>query len=196
MPHIDSIGAGVFSDISFSIDTYSASTTDTVLQGMFILPVALGTGDTTPATKFRRIPNIRELPQIGTPPNIVNVPNFGFKTSKQVQGQADAPTFEVTLNFVPSEWQSASGYLGFYIGNSTLYNFRFTLLNAEPAGYSSNQAGLGTAKGGSAGSGKNTQYFFGGKFEALQISPQLTDASTAVLTISIQTDLLGPWSNS
>ena len=196
MPHLDSIGAGLFSDISFSVESYAVPADETAWKALFTNVVALGAQEGATANEFRRIPNIRELPQIGTPPNIVNVPAYGFKTSKQVQGQADAPSFEVTLNFVPSEWQTGTNYLGQYLNTGNLVNFRFTLLTAEPAGYASTQAGLGTAKGGSAGSGKNTQYFFGGKFEAMQISPQLTDASTAVLTISIQTELFGPWTNS
>jgi hypothetical protein len=199
MPHINSLGAGIYSDISFCTETWAGIPGTGVAadwQGLFATALTLGVAEGAPAGEFRRITNIREMPQMGTPPNIVNVPNYGYKTSRQVQGQADAPTFEVQLNFIPNDWQNAAGYLGYYVGNSNIYAFRFTLLNAEPAGYASTQAGLGTAKGGSAGSGYNTQYYFGGKLEALQINPQLTDASTATLTISIQTDLYGPFTNS
>jgi len=199
MPHITTIGAGLFSDLSFSTDTaFSTSAAsgyiDTDWQAFFATSIALGAAGGT--GKFRRLGNVREFPQMGTPPNIVNVPVYGAKTSSQVQGQADAPTFEVTLNFVPEDWKNATDYLGKYVGNGTAYAFRFTLLNAEPAGYASTQAGLGTVKGGSAGSGKNSQYFWGGKLEALQVSPQLTDANTAIITISIQTVFAGAFTNS
>jgi len=130
---------------------------------------------------------------MGVPPNIVNVPNYGSKTSRQIQGQSDSPSFEVTLNFVPLHWQDAATYLGELVGDGKLWAFRFTLLNSEPTGstfatkYASTAGGVGTVQ--------NSQYYWGGKLEALQVNPQLTDSNTAVITISIQTDFLGAYTS-
>lgn len=206
MTHITTIGAGLYSDVSFGTDfTTGAWTLDKAQSlGTFteanwkaLFATAVDPGVAGGAVgKFRRITNIRELPQMGTPPNIVNVPTYGSKTSRQVQGQADAPTFEVTLNFVPSDWITTANYLGSYVGNGTAYPFRFALLNSEPSTAGATKyASLDTVTGISSAPGGNTQYFFGGKVEALQINPQLTDSNTAVLTISLQSEFWGPFTN-
>jgi len=197
MTHISTIGAGIYSDLAYSIDnpnvTPPTTNIETTYTGWFQTPLANGTNVGAGVHEFRRIEEIREFPQMGTPANIVNVPSFGFKTSKQVQGQADAPTFEVTINYIPSEWDTSTlAYKhGMLVGDGKLYPFRFTLLNAKPTGtYASvNVSGIG------AGGVGNSQYFWCGKFEAIQVNPQLTDGNTAVLTISIQSDFVGPFTN-
>jgi hypothetical protein len=188
MAHITSIGAGIFSDLSFSVDgtaavaTAIATPTYANFAALFTVPLTVG-ATTALAGSYKRIDNIREFPQMGVPPNIVNVPTYGFKTSKQVQGQADSPTFELTLNFVPNDWADTANYLGWYLkgaAKDVQYVFRFTMLNTTPTSYSSGTMGVA-----------NTQYFFAGKFEALQINPQLTDANQATLTLSLQSDFYG-----
>ena len=200
MAHILSIGVGLFSDVSFSTDLASFSMVNAAtlteanwrtLFGTEVLDNVAGGG----AGAFRRIYNIRELPQMGVPPNIVNVPNYGTKASKQIQGQADSPSFEIVLNYVPQAWQDTANYIGDYVGNSFVYPFRFTLLNTEPTGGGTaavKWASLNAAAFG-LGTVANSQYFFAGKLEALQISPQLTDANQATLTVSMQSDLYGPY---
>jgi hypothetical protein len=190
MAHITTIGAGIYSDVSFSTDTSftiagAGGLSESAWKAFFATVALPGAAGGTGI--FRRISNVREMPQFGTPPNIVNVPTYGFKTSKQVQGQADAPSFELNINFVPSDWASATDYLGIYVGNSTPYAFRITLLNSLPTTYVSTAGGLGTVQ--------NTQYYFGGKLEALQINPQLTDSNQATVTVSVQTDFYGPWTS-
>jgi hypothetical protein len=188
MAHLTSIGAGVFSDLSFS--TVSVTTTPTTYadwSAKFATEVALGSAST--ANSFRRIKNVREFPALGTPANIVNVPVYGQSISSQVQGQADAPTLEITLNYVASDWRDEANYLGELVGKSLQYYFRFALLNQDSAGstpatkYASLAAGLGTVA--------NSQWFWVGRIEALVINPQLTDAVTATLTLSTQTDFYG-----
>ena len=200
MTHISTIGAGLFSDLSFSteVPVTTAGLAAYAEQDWFdLFATYAALGAAGGAGIFKRIADIRSFPEMGTPPNIVNVPVYGSKTSRQVQGQADAPSFEVEINFIPDNWKVATDYLGGLIGNGVLYAFRFSLLNAEPAGYTSGTAGLGTALGGTAGTPacKNSQYFWGGKFEAIQVNPQLTDANTAKLTISIQTAFVGAFTN-
>jgi len=185
MTHISSIGAGIYSDLSFSVDESAAKATaiaTPTFSNLALLFSSLQTVGSTTETAgcYKRIENIREFPAMGTPPNIVNVPTYGYKTSKQVQGQADAPSFEVVLNFIPDQWINTANYLGWYILQARQMFFRFTLLNSVPSAYGSN-----------AFSTANSQYFWLGKMEALQINPQLTDANQATLTISIQSDFYG-----
>jgi len=191
MSHITSIGAGMFSDLSVHNHTTSLTSIDT--QAEFDALFATET-DTPAVGTFSRIKNVREFPAMGTPPNIVNVPTYGQKTSQQIQGQADAPTMEITINYIPSAWASGT-VLGAMVGDGKQKAFRFALLNSEPAGYASSVAGIGTAKGGTAGTppNENTYYYWIGKIEALLVNPQLTDANTATLTISLQSAFYGAY---
>jgi hypothetical protein len=168
MTHISSIGAGVFSDLSYMPYT----TTPNTAAGFASLF----------ATTYNRFPNIRELPEMGNPANIVNVPSFGKNLAQQVNGQADLPTMQVTINYVPSDGIDA------LVGDGIMKTFRLALLNSQPADYTSAAAGLGSVP--------NTQFFFNGKVEALVVKSSLTDANTAVVTLSMYTSLFGPFTNS
>ena len=196
MSHISSIGAALFSDLSIHYGASAGSDvalpavpTDltTSWAGMF----TTANQSTAGATNFTRILNVREFPSMGTPPNIVNVPVYGQKTSQQIQGQADAPSLEITINYVPAEW-AAGTLLGDTVGDGVQHAFRFTLLNALPPGYSSVAASA--SLGGDTSSNTdvgNSQYFWIGKIEALLVNPSLTDATTATLTLSLQSDFYG-----
>jgi hypothetical protein len=194
MAHISSIGAGIYTDLSVAVPAtdpnFSTLVSAATWQPLFATEITAS--GTAAANTFIRIQNVREFPSIGTPPNIVNVPVYGAKTSRQVQGQADAPTIELTLNYVASDWASTTT-LGATVGNGRQYSFRFTLLNSQPTAYASTAAGLGTAVGGAAGSCQNSQWYWYGKMESLLVNPQLTDANTATLTISVQSDFYGSY---
>lgn len=188
MAHITSIGAGVFSDLSVAIDAAQiaaalATPTEANLKLAFAAELANGSAPTASTGEFIRIKNVREFPSMGTPPNIVNVPVYGSKTSQQIQGQSDAPTIELTLNYVGTDWQNTTNSLGKFVGDGVQRLFRFTLLNTEPTGYASIVGELGSVE--------NTQYFWFGKIEALLVNPQLTDANTATITITIQSPFYG-----
>jgi len=177
MAHITSIGAGIFSALAVNTTAITDLTTvDTSAE----LVAKFST-----AADFEVVSNVREFPQIGTPANIVNVPVYGQKTSSQIQGQADAPTLELTINYVPSEWATGTD-LGDLVGDGNVYAFQFSLLNAKPAGYTTTAgvAGLGSVA--------NSNFYFVGKVEALLVSPQLTDANQATLTLSVLGDFFGP----
>jgi len=177
MAHISSIGAGVFSAMAVNTTAITdLSTVDTLSE--------LVAKFTTNAD-FTEIKNVREFPQIGTPANIVNVPVYGQKQSSQVQGQADAPTLELTINYVPSEWTPTTA-LGALVGDGKVYAFQFSLLNAKPAGLNT------TAGTSGVGSVDNSNFYWVGKVEALLVSPNLTDANQATLTLSIIGDFFGP----
>ena len=186
MAHISSIGAGLFSDLSVSCGTSLVPATydTTGFAALFT------TIDTTPistpiAGGFVRITNVRDFPEMGTPPNIVKVPVYGQKQSKTIQGQSDAPQLQLTLNYVASDWDRTTG-LGVMVGDGVTRAFRFTLMGADPgaaATWASSSAGYGTKE--------NTVYYWVGKIEALLVKPALTDAVTATLTLSISSDFYG-----
>ena len=188
MAHISSIGAGMFSDLSVA-NPLSTVTAATDTEAEFVALFATES-DTPGAGAFIRIKNVREFPAMGTPPNVVNVPVYGQKSSQQIQGQADAPSLEVTVNYIPADW-AAGSVLGSMVGDGKLHAFRFTLLNADSSGstpatkYASVAAGLGTVQ--------NSQYYWLGKVEAMQVNPQLTDANTATVTFTIQSPFYGPY---
>jgi len=197
MAHITSIGAGVFSDLSVAVPSadftaaqLAALDTAAEFQALFATEIDT-TGGTRGTNTFVRIDNVREFPAMGTPPNVVNVPVYGSKTSQQIQGQADAPSLEITVNYIPADWaDEASNVLGRMVGDGKQYVFRFSLMNAEPTGsgttkYASTTAGVGTVQ--------NSQYYWVGKIEALQVNPQLTDANTATVTITLQSDFYGAY---
>lgn len=197
MAQISSIGAGMYSDLAVStpVSPLSASALAALdsaaeFQALFATEIE-SVGGTKAANSFVRIKNVREFPAMGTPPNVVNVPVYGSATSQQIQGQADAPSMEITLNFVAAEWAKEAGnILGNMVGDGNQYVFRFTLMNSESTGsgatkYASTSAGLGTVQ--------NSQYYWIGKLEALQVTPQLTDANTATVTITIQSDFYGAY---
>ena len=196
MSHISSIGASVFSDLSIALPAtapdMASLDTPAEFQALFAKEIA-STGGTREVGTFVRIKNVREFPAMGTPPNVVNVPTYGQKTSQQVQGQSDAPNMEITINFVASEWaKDAGNLLGNLVGDGIQYAFRFTLLNSEPVGsgatkYSSTSAGLGTVQ--------NSQFYWVGKVEALQVNPQLTDATTATITLTLQSSMFGAYTS-
>jgi hypothetical protein len=201
MSQIASIGAGLFSDISVCVDIGAGSDTETLIDAIaagtqtetnfkdcFAVEIAVGTAAGAAGTgEFNRIKNVREFPAIGTPPNVVNVPVYGSKTSQQIQGQADAPSIELSLNFVGDDWQDAADYLGEKVGDGLQYVFRFALLNAEPSAYASVVGEIGSVE--------NSQYFWIGKMEALLVNPQLTDANTATATITVQSDFYGAFTD-
>jgi hypothetical protein len=197
MAHINALGAGMFSDLSvahptadIAVATLQALNTAAGFAALFATEIP-AVGGTRAANTFVRFPNIREFPSIGTPSNIVNVPRYGSKVSAQVQGQADAPNLEFTLNYTGDVWAKEVGaLLGLMVGDGILRAFRFALLKSEPtltttAKYASTAAGIGSVQ--------NSHFYFLGKVEALLVNPQLTDANQATLTLSAQSDFFGAY---
>jgi len=190
MAFLNSIGAGMFTDMSVASPStdltaaqIAAMTTEALFTAAFAAEIP-AVGGTEAAGTFIRIQNVREFPSMGVPANIVNVPRFGARTSSQVQGQADAPSVELTLNYVASDWAKGSTQLlGSMVGDGIVRAFRFTMLNAPPAAFGSKAAELGTVP--------NAIFYFTGKVEALVYNPQLTDANQATLTISMLSELYG-----
>jgi hypothetical protein len=193
MGHISTLGAGMFSTLAISRLPQAATGSQSALKAFFTTEVANGQIGAATNTQFVNIKDIKEFPAMGTPPNIVKVPLFGSKTSMQIQGQADAPTMDITLAYKGAEWQKSANYLGDLIGKNKLYAFRFTLLNKDSSGItpSTKYASLGTG----LGTVENSQYFWYGKLEALVVNPQLNDANTCTLTISVQSEVYGAFTS-
>lgn len=197
MAHISSIGAAMFSELAIAtpsteLSNSSLAALDTAaeFQALYASEIA-NVGGTRAAGAFVRVSNVREFPAMGTPPNVVNVPTYGKKTSSQVQGQADSPSMEITLNYVPTEWAKESGNIcGMMVGDGIQRVFRFTLMNAEPTGTGATKWASTT---GGVGSVQNSQYYWVGKLEALQVTPGLTDATTATITITMQSEFFGAY---
>jgi hypothetical protein len=191
MAHISSIGAGMFSDLSVAVPatppTFSALEDAADFHALFATEVQ--PSGTKGAGAFCRISNIREFPSFGTPPNIVNVPVYGSATSQQIQGQSDAPSLEITINYIPALWADGT-LLSNLLKTKEQVVIRFALLNTEPTGsgatkHASLPAGLGQID--------NTEFYLIGKLEAMTISPQLTDSNQATLTMSMQSALFGAY---
>ena len=192
MAHISSIGAGIFSDLSIAapstVPLFANLDTQSEFDALFATEIA-SAGGVKAADTFVRVANVREFPSIGTPANVVNVPVYGQKFSQTIGGQADAPSLEITLNYVATDWADGT-ILGDLVGSGNQAVFRFSLLNSEPtlataAKYASTVAGLGSVQ--------NSNYYWIGKMESLLVNPQLTDANTATLTLSIQSKFFGAY---
>lgn len=184
MSHIASIGAGMFSDMSIAFGTSGpAAVPGTFAKATYDGLFATECTDNTPAAnEYIRIHNVREFPAIGTPPNIVNVPVYGQSTSQQIQGQADAPSMEITLNYVATQWADGTP-LGDLVGSGNQAVFRFALLNAEPTSYNSAVGGLGTVQ--------NTYWYFVGKIDSLLVTPSLSDSNQATIAITLNSEVHG-----
>ena len=173
MAHISSLGAGIYTYLDIFTGTIPAGTdTSAEFAALFVG----GTPGTADATHVR-MPSVREFPSVGTPANIVNVPVYGQATSSQVQGQADAPNLEVTVNYVADDMTALHALIGQQVA------FRF--LMTASACTQDEGAGTTLAK-------DNTEFYFLGKIEAILVNPALTDATTATVTLSAQTDFVGP----
>ena len=183
MAHISDLRTGIFTYLDIhTIAPVAATVTSSNYANLFVGSTP-GTadatdGDTTGVAEHFRMPSVREFPSVGTPANIVNVPVYGQKTSSQVQGQADAPSLEVTINYNATD----AGDLHSLIGKPVTFRFMMT-----------DSACTQDEAAASALSGKaNTEFYFNGKVEAILVNPSLTDATTATVTLSTQSDFIGP----
>jgi len=212
MAHISSIAAAMFTDLAVAIGTTTGGIAGnpapaTLNQAGFD---ALFTTTSATALKYLQVSNVREFPAVGTPSNIVNVPVFGQRQSQTIGGQADAPTLDVTINYVPNDWAKGSTSttwaanvvatkgteLANMVSDGKSRAWRMALLAAQPTGatlgptqsqYDSNAGGLGKVE--------NSVFYWMGKIESLLITPSLTDATQATLSFSIQSDFYGPYTN-
>jgi hypothetical protein len=224
MAHITTLSAVMFSDLSMTkyavtevqwaaLQSSTATTAAANLAKLFdnkgtaadsaTYDTLTGTGTIDiAANEFVSISHLKEFPSLGTPANIVKVPEYGSPVSKQIQGQADAPTMEITLNYIPDLW--AGNHVDGKttnprVNDQTLYVFRFTLMAKDPLGKLTSQglAGVTANSGGTGGVAGTAHscFYFLGKLEALEVTASLTEAVTAKLTISAQSEIKGAYTN-
>jgi hypothetical protein len=184
MAHINNIGASIYTRIDYvpgSISTADRATT-TNLSGKFESVLAADDTIATVAAGVVAIEGIREFPSLGTPSNIVNVPQYGQSISSQIQGQADAPSLEFTFNYIPTEHFA----LDTLRKAGTNLVFRVRLSNTEDGGVQATPAANAA-----------TEYediYFQGTIASFEIVPALTDATQANLALTIDGDFEGPFS--
>ena len=172
MAHIKSIGVGMFSNLAYSTTVHSTDT-DTLAEYAAL-------------TYDANIGNVRECPPVGAPANIVNVPQYGQAISASVQGQADAPTLEFTLNWVPEG--GATGVtdhvnLQALVNDGKDYEFRIRITNAElPATVTATT--------------EHDDFYFTAKVAAFVVTPALDDANTATMTLALNSEFYGPYTTS
>jgi len=173
MAHISSLGAGVFTYLDLWKGAIPAATDTAAECAALFVGSTPGTAD----ADHVRMPSVREFPSVGTPANIVNVPVYGQKTSSQVQGQADAPSLEVTVNYNAGDMGAIHSLIG------TPCVFRFMMAGSA---ITEDEGAASTL------TPENTEFYFLGKIEAILVNPALTDATTATVTLSAQSDFFGP----
>jgi hypothetical protein len=173
MAHIASLGAGIFTYLDLFKGTIPAGPDTAAECAALFVGSTPGTAD----ADHVRMPSVREFPSVGTPANIVNVPVYGQKTSSQVQGQADAPSLEVTVNYVAADMTAIHDL----VGENVVFRF---MMAASAVTEDEGAAATLTPE--------NTEFYFLGKIEAILVNPALTDATTATVTLSAQSDFFGP----
>jgi hypothetical protein len=171
------IGAGTFSALAFHNTEVNTMPADEAgLKALFAAPA-----------DFVEVPNIRDLPDnIGTPANIVKVPEYGRATTLSIGAQPDAPDLELTINYVASKWAPGTDLMDM-IDKKTPTVFQLALLNAEPAGLAT------TTDGSGLDSVDNTLFYFLGRMESLLVSPSREDSNTATVSLSVLSDFEGPF---
>jgi len=172
MAHITSIGASIYAALAVANDPLaSIPTTEGGFTSLFTL-----------ITDYNLIEDIRDMPSVGAPANIVKVPVYGQAQTQSIGAQSDAPDLELTINFVPSKWADG-GILAGYLASKQPLAFQLSLLQAKPASHATVTAGLGSVA--------NSNMYFIGKMESMDFTPSLDDAVTATLSLSIQSPFYG-----
>jgi hypothetical protein len=169
------IGAGTFSALAVSKDPVPSTLPANAAgwQALF-----------AEVSDFDEIENIREMPPFGTPANIVKVPQYGVAQSLSIGAQPDAPDLELTLNYISSKWEPTDPLMAALLAKTPKV-FQFSLLYAKPGSLAAAAGGLGTVP--------NSSIYFVGKLESLLVNPSLSDANTATLALSLQSDFYGPY---
>lgn len=175
MPHISAIGASVYSSLWLTTAPSTA------------VPANEAAWETLFATagNIRAVGDIREFPSIGTPANIVNVPVYGQSNSSQIQGQADSPQLDFSVNLRTATVYGTDG-IGLKVNDGNLYHFRFAMVNADAHPEDGVFPSSGTIP-------EHTSFYFRASVAALLVNPALTDASTGTLTLAIDGSFSGPF---
>lgn len=184
-----SISAGHFSALAISTADVPAQLNETSLKAAFAT-----------AADFVRVPDIRDMPQFGDPANVVNVPVYGQATTLSINAQADAPSMELTVNYIPGTWAptpaggafATTKKLGDAIGDGISKVFQVAFLSSKQANL---HTGTPTPNvGGTAAAPvANALMYFVGKIESLLVTPARDDAMTATIALTQQSATYGPY---
>jgi len=189
MAHIQSIGASKFTALDYVPNTgASSASTAGALHSLFVSNSATILATDTPTDETNEVAvvhvgNVREFPSMGAPSNIVNVPVYGQATSSQVSGQADAPSLEFSLNYVPSDHAALDALRK----AATRLCFRVRIADAD---LSVDGSGIYTADQ----LDSFADFYFFGTIASFEITPGLTDAMQASMTLTIEGSFSGPFS--
>lgn len=175
-----SIAASQYSGIAVSRAAVPTTITEAALANCF-----------ANTNNFVQITNIRDIPAVGTTPNIVKVPNYGINNTLSVGAQGDSPDLDVTINYVPGPWTESgntfatSGTLGDAVADGISKVFMLAVLTSKPTSMAATAAGIGTAP--------NALFYWVGKIESIQVQAARDDATTATVSLSTSSEFYGPY---
>jgi hypothetical protein len=172
MAHISTLDSGIYTYMDMYTGDISGLPAAPAASDFAALYAGVGA-----AADTVRMPSVREFPAVGNVANITAVPVYGQKQSSQVNGQSDAPNMDVTVNYVAADMVAIEDLKGQQVV------FRFMMANQA----------VTVAQGAAATiAAENTEFYFVGKIEAINVTPSLTDSNTAVVNLSVQGDFVGP----
>ena len=196
MPNITSIGAGMYTSLTFLEMP--------VVKGTGTAGSIIGTGDDPSAwaAEFETIGTpwtvgataadfgrIREFPNLGIPANIVNVPQYGQAVSSQIAGQSDAPSMDFTFNYVPSE----HAFIADMREDGEKRMFRVRLANSKQA--EDPTTGVDLPYIDDDGDLREfSDFYFVGSVASFEVVPNLTDSNQLNVTLTIDGEMQGPFS--
>ena len=171
MAQVNTRGVALYSTLGYSSN--SVSLTPSAIALAFEDPSSVAMEDL--ATSFIDISKVRELPEVGVPPSISSVAEFGSALAPQVTGQAEAPQLDVTLNYVPEEHDSLLSLSG----DGILRCFRLRISNSPIPDVPDDAS-------------KISEVYWTGMVAAKLISVGTGDASSVVVTLTMDTEFTNP----
>jgi len=195
MAHITSIGAAKFTTLDYVPNTANdANSVAGSLHALFVANSATILATETPTDEtveaaVVHVGDVREFPSLGTPANIVNVPQYGQAVSSQIAGQSDAPSMDFTFNYVPSE----HAFIADMREDGEKRMFRVRLANAKQA--EDPTTGVDLPYIDEDGDLREfSDFYFVGSVASFEIVPNLTDSNQLNVTLTIDGEMQGPFS--
>jgi hypothetical protein len=175
MAHISTLNASVHTSLAYSsYTTRPADTAFTTWNAQFDSDL----DGVDEHADFNEVGSIREFPSMGTPANIVNVPVYGQATSSQIQGQSDSPTLEFTVNYIPTQHGSLETLRK--AGTKKMWRVRLKATAATITDLDVDEY---------------DDMFFIASIASFEVTPALTDAMQATITLAIDGEFVGPVSS-
>lgn len=145
---------------------------------------------TTQGTDFDIIPNVAQMPSLGSTPNLKDVAEFGRQTARMVQTQSSGVSLELSVNFDPSQWTPGTTF-GDFVTQRRQTAFAAAFVDAEPPNFQMTQATAGDPW---LGDVNNWVMFWTGRFEAIVLEASTDSESIARVTITLTSPMFyGPY---